>query len=209
MKIFKYVLMCIFIATTITLSGCGGDKFEGTWYGIKESSDSPITSIEKLVIEKNGENYIIKPTKIFYIGNYKKLRTEKKPYPAGYLAKYYTNSFYGAEVKLTFKESNSYTAVAKNGKLGAYTYIEKDGSLVNENPFAGNFTYRKCNLKDVLPKLKEGTQAVYERYKTNHEDKKKLARSFMTFNGKGLESMDFNAYIESYNIIDNIPTELQ
>lgn len=210
MKLLKYALMFIFIASAMILSGCGGDKFEGTWYGITAKKDADVNVIQKIVIEKNGDNYIITPTDIFYYGNYTETRSEQNENPFYMYERYHTTHYYDAEIKLTTEQHDNYTAVAEKGKLGSFTYIEKDDTLVKDNLlFGGKFIYRKCDLKDLLPKLKEGTKNKYEKYVTNKEVADKNATHFMTFNGKGANYQHYHAYIESYHFVDDLPKELQ
>ena len=50
MKIFKYVLMFMLIASTMALAGCGGDKFAGKWYAINDNQRSiSMLDITKMV----------------------------------------------------------------------------------------------------------------------------------------------------------------
>lgn len=57
MKIFKYVLMFILIASTMTLAGWGGDKIAGTWYGVDGDE------LHEFIIEKHNETYLMTATK--------------------------------------------------------------------------------------------------------------------------------------------------
>lgn len=170
MKTIKFLVMMILLICAMVISGCGGDKFVGTWYTEVNGE------IQQLSIEKNGDGYLL---------NYQNTNSResknminKAEYDADHkqLAEFGSvnqnrvEAIYDVKYEWKTTKGPSFTASAKDGKLfvdglgafGVFAYIEKDGTLQNNNVI-----YTKEG-QTSLEKMKE---AKKERIKARWNDK--------------------------------------
>lgn len=206
MKVFKYVLMFVLIASTMALAGCGGDKFAGKWYALNEDSKY----ISMLDITKNGENYIVKNNTVSYEPEFKEIgkdTVEKEETHFTGLSfdkvkRQYEVPVY--EVTLNLKVKNNYqrTEVENKGQLGEhYTYIEKDGTLQGPSSMGKLLTYKKGGEKDMIKKLQTTVAAFYDKAKSGE----------VKFNVKGYDwGYDKGGNkIKDYKFNEELPQELK
>lgn len=142
MKALKYVVMAVLLVCAFAMAGCGSDKFVGTWYAYSGSG------YEKMTVEKDNNNYLIKRDIVLYSRTCKQLGNRKEDW------------IYSPYVMQSFNSVGH----EKNGShlyinpLNDFVYVEKDKSLRHGN----NFYYKGDEAKKkVLEKveaylLKEG-----------------------------------------------------
>ena len=206
MKIFKYVLMFILIASTMALAGCGGDKFAGKWYALNEDADS----INMLDITKNGENYIVKRNTVSYVAEYKEVgkETVEREETEGFfnrnkVKRQYQVPVYEVTLNLKVKDQGQTTEVENKGRLGEhYTYIEKDGSLQGPGSMGKTITYKKGGEKDLIKKMQTTVAAFYDKAKSG--EVKISVKGFGDWGyGKG------GNIIKDYKFNEELPQELK
>lgn len=169
MKVFKYVLMFVLIASTMALAGCGGDKFAGKWYAI----DEEYRQIYMLDISKNGENYIVKLNDVYYAPEFKQVGTdtvEREEFAGWFqnkVKRQYQVPIYDVTLNLTVKNINQRTEIENKGQLGSYTYIEKDGTLQGSGRWSSQkFTFTKGGEKELIKKYQTIVSAYYDKAKS-------------------------------------------
>lgn len=205
MKVFKYVLMFILIASTMALAGCGGDKFAGKWYAMDEEQGN----IRMLDITKNGENYIIKNNNVFYKPEYKEvgketIEKEENDFNGmrfSKVKKQYQVPAYEVTLNLMVKTINQTTEVENKGQLGNYTYIEKDKTLQLPSSMGKVITYKQGNIKDLVKKMQTTTAAFYDKAKAG--EVKILVKGFADMGRNG------GNVIKDYKFNENIPKDLE
>lgn len=142
MKALKYVVMAVLLVCAFAMAGCGGDKFVGTWYAYSGSG------YEKMTVEKDNNNYLVKREIVLYQKTHKKLGNRQedliyKPY---------------------ILQSFNMVGQEKNGShlymdpLNDFVYVEKDKSLRHGNEFyyKGDEAKKKVLDKVEAYLLKEG-----------------------------------------------------
>ena len=206
MKIFKYVLTFMLIASTMAMAGCGGDKFAGKWYALNEDSKY----ISMLDITKNGENYIVKNNTVSYEPEFKEVgkdTVEKEETHFTGLSfdkvkRQYEVPVYEVTLSLKLKSNYQKTEVENKGQLGkSYTYIEKDGTLQGPNSMGEIITYKKGGEKDLIKKLQTTVAAFYDKAKSGE----------VKFNVKGYD-WDYGKggnKIKDYKFNEELPQELK
>lgn len=201
MKVFKYVFMFILIASTMALSGCGGDKFAGKWYALSEDQ----RTISMLDISKNGENYIIKKNTVYYKAEYKEVgkeTIEKEEYAGAFdlrrIKRQYEIPVYEVSLNLTVENKNQKTQVENKGQLGEYTYIEKDKTLQAPSSMGTVVTYQQGGEKDLIKKMKAAVSDFYDKAKAGEIH---LVVGRLTNNNGNV--------IKDYKFNEAIPKELQ
>lgn len=206
MKVFKYVLMFVLIASTMALAGCGGDKFAGKWYALNEDADS----INMLDITKNGENYIVKRNTVSYVAEYKEVgkETVEREETEGFfnrnkVKRQYQVPVYEVTLNLKVKDQGQTTEVENKGRLGEhYTYIEKDGSLQGPGSMGKTITYKKGGEKDLIKKMQTTVAAFYDKAKSG--EVKISVKGFGDWGyGKG------GNIIKDYKFNEELPQELK
>lgn len=60
-KMISLLTGMVLVLELILISGCGSDKFEGTWVGVRDASHN--VSVIELNIKKNGEGYLVSTKK--------------------------------------------------------------------------------------------------------------------------------------------------
>ena len=164
-KIFKAVVLVVSMLTMLAISGCGGDKFSGKWI-----NTNPVFGegyrVKELVIEKNGQSYIIKQNLGRYDESHKMLN--EKEYNKSFGWYYFGDSKKNKEVIPEYDYTYTWqmgpvsqgTAVEKSGRLvidgamgmDAIAYVEKDGTLL-----WNQLVFKKEN-KDDIAKYKQSEQ---------------------------------------------------
>lgn len=169
MKVFKYVLMFVLIASTMALAGCGGDKFAGKWYAI----DEEYRQIYMLDISKNGENYIVKLNDVYYAPEFKQVGTdtvEREEFAGWFqdkVKRQYQVPIYDVTLNLKVKNILQRTEIENKGQLGSYTYIEKDGTLQGSGRWSSQkFTFTKGGEKELIKKYQTIVSAYYDKAKS-------------------------------------------
>lgn len=206
MKVFKYVLMFMLIASTMAMAGCGGDKFAGKWYALNEDSKY----ISMLDISKNGENYIVKNNTVSYEPEFKEVgkdTVEKEETHFTGLSfdkvkRQYEIPVYEVTLSLKLKSNYQKTEVENKGQLGkSYTYIEKDGTLQGPNSMGEIITYKKGGEKDLIKKLQTTVAAFYDKAKSG--EVKFNVKGYDWGYGKGGNK------IKDYKFNEELPQELK
>ena len=182
-KIFKAVVLAVSMLTMLAISGCGGDKFSGKWI-----NTNPVFGegyrVKELVIEKNGQSYIIQENMGKYEKTYKVLNEAEYD-------KWFGESMMSFEIPKSkvVREYNftctwqmrpiaKLAAVEKNGRvvidgmLGEQTisYVEKNDTLL-----WNQLVFKKEN-KDDIEKYKQSEQKrlpedIKEEYKSSKINK--------------------------------------
>ena len=203
MKVFKYVFMFILIASTMALSGCGGDKFAGKWYYINESH----SIISMLDITKNGDNYIVKRSAIYYKPEYREVGkgTVEREVSLGAFdrrkeKRQITVPVYEATLNLVVENLNQSTLVENKGQLGSYTYIEKDKTLQDFSSGEPIF-YKQGGINELIKQMQAN--------KASYFDKIKSGKVKVSVNG--LPDWDIRSanIVKDYKFNEAIPKELQ
>ena len=156
-KHFKKILIgAILVGSIFSLTGCGGDKFEGEWvtsYIDNINEDNTYISYLKISppykeikIEKDGSKYLITETEKLYTGI---IKYDYQP----------EEKYYIKENVIQKTGTNQKDTITINGEFGTqfYTYIEKDKILQDAK---GN-TYRKKEKND-FEKYKENLQKIID-----------------------------------------------
>lgn len=207
MKLLKYVVLFIIIAGTMALSGCGGDKFSGKWYGLAKNGFSGSPYVNLLDISKNGENYLIKSYNITYEAEYKKVGVEyfdRKEYPAvGMTYQEFMNPLtvkeavpvYDVTLRLKISKGAQSSEVEDKGRLGDLTYVEKDKTLQRSNT-----VYKQNDYKDLLKSLQGSYSKFYDEAKSKP----------MQILGLNVETNRFfGLKVNSYKFSDELPQEMK
>jgi len=164
-KVFKVVVLVVLMLTMLTVSGCGGDKFSGKWI-----NTDPVFGegyrVKEMVIEKNGQSYIIKQNLGKYDESHKMIN--EKEYNKSFGWYYFGDSKKNKEVIPEYNYTYTWqmgpiskgTAIEKSGRLvidgtmgmDAIAYVEKDGTLL-----WNQLVFKKEN-KDDIEKYKQREQ---------------------------------------------------
>lgn len=192
-KSLKIALASILAGAAMTLfSGCGGDKFEGTW--IQDTSASKNgNSVVEYVVKKNGDNQYLVDVNRYEYRKVKDDFTEdktdkivKKPVYLGFFNnEYIEKPVYKKNVTYSWREKKVHQgipAAAKDnrismqGILGAQyhiDYLKEDGSLLSDRLVgmdSGRIRMKK-ESKDLMTKAKEAAQkAVKAEIAKNEKD---------------------------------------
>lgn len=192
-KSLKIALASILAGAAITLfSGCGGDKFEGTWIQDTSSSQNG-NSVVEYVIKKNGDNqYLVDINKYEYEkvkDDFTEEKTDKtvRVQTNWFLrpAEYKVEPVYKKNVTYQWKKDSAYQgipAMAKDnrmsiqGILGSQyhiDYLKDDSSLLSDHlvgPESGRIRMKK-ESKDLVTRAKEIAQKAVKAKIAKEEEK--------------------------------------
>lgn len=217
-KSLKIALASILAGAAMTLfSGCGGDKFEGTW--IQDTSASKNgNSVVEYVIKKNGDNQYLVDINLY---EYKKVKddfTEEKTDKTVEIVNFSTLVNHEHIEEPVYKKNVTYQwtkdlahqgipAAAKDnrmsiqGILGSQyhiDYLKEDGSLLSDHlaGMSGGRIRMKKESKDLMTKAKEAAQ------KTIREE---IAKYDKNVGGRSSGGYDYD--MKKYYITDQIHFE--
>lgn len=217
-KSLKIALASILAGAAITLfSGCGGDKFEGTWIQDTAASKNG-NSVVEYVIKKNGDNQYLVDINLY---EYKKVKddfTEEKTDKTVEIVNFSTLVNHEHIEEPVYKKNVTYQwtkdlahqgipAAAKDnrmsiqGILGSQyhiDYLKEDGSLLSDHlaGMSGGRIRMKKESKDLMTKAKEAAQ------KTIREE---IAKYDKNVGGRSSGGYDYD--MKKYYITDQIHFE--
>lgn len=171
-KITKLMIFTMMMICALAITGCGGsDKFSGTWSNTEKVSEGAGYVYRQICIEKNNDNsYIIKNNIYGYSGEPDRVSGEV----------WKGNAIYNINYKWINHPLQKGSATLQNNKLVVdgtanliyFTYIEKDGTLLDET----GRTYKKESDKtdgaDGIKEFKNSEQKRLLDYTKQFKDKK-------------------------------------
>lgn len=214
-KPLKIALASILAGAAMTLfSGCGGDKFEGTWIQDTAASKNG-NSVVEYVIKKNGDNQYLVDINLY---EYKKVKddfTDEKTDKTVEIVNFSTLVNHEHIEKPVYKKNVTYQwtkdpahqgipAAAKDNRMSIQgifgsqyhiDYLKEDGSLLSDH-LAGMSSGRmrlKKESKDLVTKAKETAQKAV---------KEKIAEYDKEVGGRSSRGYDYD--MKKYYITDQI-----
>lgn len=152
MKMKKIISLLFIICTILVVAGCGSSKskFEGTWYGVND------LTAHKVVITKNGNDYLIKS----YKGHYELEKNTLKNVTKKWTGFYPNQQDIGKlndenTLIIDQKYEKKIWTINKNNEIeGPLPGLVKQGKLIN----SANFTEKdvKAAIQNANTKFHKG-----------------------------------------------------